>query len=163
MTDDMVLRLMIEKGVPLTRQNYLDIAYMGAPPDEIGGEIEASIPKEIREAEEEAAFDFPFDASGCCPACGDTTDAESLLCDDCADMVRSDPRTSVLPCQDAEEFIAREEQKVIENLWSSRNAFTVADREWLAELKVECGDPCGLELNGLKTGEIVERSKEAGA
>ena len=54
MTDDMVLRLMIEKGVPLTRQNYLDIAYMGAPPEEIGGEIEASIPKEIGEAEDVA-------------------------------------------------------------------------------------------------------------
>jgi hypothetical protein len=53
-TDDMVLRLMIEKGVPLTRQNYLDIAYMGNPPEEIGGEIEASIPKEIGEAEDVA-------------------------------------------------------------------------------------------------------------
>ena len=49
-TDDMVLRLMIEKGVPLTRENYLQIAYMGAPPDEIGGEIEASIPWEIKHA-----------------------------------------------------------------------------------------------------------------
>ncbi|MGA7553137.1 MAG: hypothetical protein WA274_24400 [Candidatus Acidiferrales bacterium] len=54
MTNDIVLQLMIEKGVPLTRQNYLDIAYMGAPPDEIGGEIEASIPKEIGEAEDVA-------------------------------------------------------------------------------------------------------------
>jgi len=50
----MVLRLMIERGVPLTRQNYLDIAYMGNPPEEIGGEIEASIPKEIGEAEDVA-------------------------------------------------------------------------------------------------------------
>jgi hypothetical protein len=54
MTDDMVLRLMIEKGVPLTRDNYLQIAYMGNPPEEIGGEIEASIPKEIGEAEDVA-------------------------------------------------------------------------------------------------------------
>jgi hypothetical protein len=52
MTDDMVLRWMIEKGVPLTRENYLDIAYLGAPPDEIGGEIEAEIPWEIRHAED---------------------------------------------------------------------------------------------------------------
>jgi hypothetical protein len=54
MTDDMVLRLMVEKGVPLTRQNYLDIAYFGNPPEEIGGEILASIPKEIGEAEDVA-------------------------------------------------------------------------------------------------------------
>ena len=52
MTDDMVLRLMIEKSVPLTRDNYLQLAYMGAPPDEIGGEIEASIPWEIKHAED---------------------------------------------------------------------------------------------------------------
>jgi hypothetical protein len=51
-TDDMVLRLMIEKGVPLTRQNYLDIAYWGNPPEEIGGEIEASIPWEIKHADD---------------------------------------------------------------------------------------------------------------
>ena len=52
MTNDIVLQLMIEKGVPLTRENYLHIAYMGNPPEEIGGEIEASIPKEIGEAED---------------------------------------------------------------------------------------------------------------
>jgi hypothetical protein len=45
---------MIEKGVPLTRDNYLAIAYFGNPPDEIGGEIEASIPREIGEAEDVA-------------------------------------------------------------------------------------------------------------
>jgi NMD protein affecting ribosome stability and mRNA decay len=37
--------------------------------------------------------DFPFDASGRCPACGDLTDEDSLLCDDCMEMVRNDPRT----------------------------------------------------------------------
>ena len=52
MTNDIVLALMIEKSVPLTRDNYLHIAYMGSPPDEIGGEILASIPKEIGEAED---------------------------------------------------------------------------------------------------------------
>lgn len=54
MTNDIVLALMIEKSVPLTRDNYLHIAYMGSPPDEIGGEILASIPKEIGEAEDAA-------------------------------------------------------------------------------------------------------------
>jgi hypothetical protein len=54
MTDDIVLQRMIEKNVPLTRENYLYMAYMGTPPDEIGGEVEASIPKEIGEAEDKA-------------------------------------------------------------------------------------------------------------
>jgi hypothetical protein len=48
----MVLRLMVEKGVPLTRENYLYIAYMGDVPEEIGGEIEAEIPWEIKHADD---------------------------------------------------------------------------------------------------------------
>jgi len=150
MMRNLTLELMKKRNIPLTRQNYLDIEYMGNPPEEIGGEIEAEIPQEIRDAEDAALvaqMDFPFDASGRCPACGDTTDSDSLLCDGCADMVRNDPRTPALPYQNAEEFIAREEARHIELLWSSRNAFTVADSEWLAELKVEYGDPCGLESN----------------
>jgi hypothetical protein len=47
----------------------------------------------------------------------------------------------------AEEYIAREEQNVIENLWSARNAVTIDDLDFLAELKVEYGDCCGLESN----------------
>lgn len=50
MTDDCVLAWMIENGVPLTRENYLHIAFMGSPPEEIGGEIEAQIPWEIKHA-----------------------------------------------------------------------------------------------------------------
>ncbi|MGH9757260.1 MAG: hypothetical protein ACRD4M_05940 [Candidatus Acidiferrales bacterium] len=44
-----------------------------------------------------------------------------------------------------DEFIAREEQKHIELIWSSRNAFTVHDTDWLAEMKVVYGNACGLE------------------
>ena len=81
MTDDIVLRRMNKKDIPVTRANYLDIAYMGNPPDEIGGEIEASIPKEIGEAEEialMAEMDCPFDASGCCRR-GDATDSRFVV------------------------------------------------------------------------------------
>jgi len=107
--------------------------------------------------------DFPFDASGCCPACGDTTDAESSLCDDCADIVRNDPRTyrtSECPCQTADEFIAREEERHADLLWSSRNAFTIHDTEWLDELKVEYGDPCGLESNAGRARPIVMTTEQ---
>ena len=52
MTNDIVLQRMKEYNIPLTRQNYLDVAYMGNPPEEIGGEIEASIPWEINHAED---------------------------------------------------------------------------------------------------------------
>jgi hypothetical protein len=52
MTRNLTLGLMKKHNVPLTRENYLDIAYMGSPPDEIGGEIEAEIPWEIKHAED---------------------------------------------------------------------------------------------------------------
>ena len=48
MPTDIVLQRMKEYNVPLTRQNYLDMAYMGNPPEEVGGEVEASIPWEIK-------------------------------------------------------------------------------------------------------------------
>jgi hypothetical protein len=51
-SDDIVLALMKQRGIPLTREAYLQIAYMGNPPEEIGGEIEASIPWEIKHAED---------------------------------------------------------------------------------------------------------------
>jgi hypothetical protein len=52
MTPDCVLDFMKAHNMPLTTANYLAIAYMGDVPDEIGGEILASIPKEIGEAED---------------------------------------------------------------------------------------------------------------
>jgi hypothetical protein len=51
-TDDMVLAWMKERGVPLTRENYLYLSYMGDVPEEIGGEIEASIPWETKHADD---------------------------------------------------------------------------------------------------------------
>ena len=47
-----MLEAMKKNNIPLTRQNYLDIAYFGNPPEEIGGEIEASIPWEIKHVED---------------------------------------------------------------------------------------------------------------
>ena len=48
------LELMKKHKVPMTRENYLYLEYMGTPPEEIGGEIEAEIPQEIRDAEDAA-------------------------------------------------------------------------------------------------------------
>jgi len=46
---DEVLRTMLELGTPLTLENYIDLAYMGAPPDGIeeDGEFLASVPDVI--------------------------------------------------------------------------------------------------------------------
>ena len=36
--------------VPVTRQSYLDLAYLGRPPAELSAEEEANIPKNLRGA-----------------------------------------------------------------------------------------------------------------
>ena len=52
MMRNLTLELMKKLKVPLTRENYLHIEYMGNPPDEIGGEIEAEIPWEIKHSDD---------------------------------------------------------------------------------------------------------------
>jgi hypothetical protein len=66
-------------------------------------------------------------------------------------MVRNDSRTPARPSQSdgAEAFIAREEQKHIELMWSGRNVVTGADLDFLASLKIVYGGCCGLELNAV--------------
>lgn len=44
-TKDTVLEFMERNGIELTRENYLQLAYMGEVPDEIDPEIEFSLPE----------------------------------------------------------------------------------------------------------------------
>ena len=48
-----VLDYMKKHKIPLTRENYLKIAYLGDPPEELGAEEEAEIPDEIRNPDQE--------------------------------------------------------------------------------------------------------------
>jgi len=47
---DHTLEHMKKNGIPLTRENYLDFAYLGTPPppEEWGAELEAELPEELR-------------------------------------------------------------------------------------------------------------------
>jgi hypothetical protein len=45
---DYVLEYMKEHGIPLTRENYLNEAYMGEPPEELGPELEAELPEQFQ-------------------------------------------------------------------------------------------------------------------
>tara|TARA_R110002050_G_scaffold9797_1_gene34521 strand:- start:5575 stop:5712 length:138 start_codon:yes stop_codon:yes gene_type:complete len=40
--------MMIKFNIPLTRENYLDLAYMGDVPDELSAEEEAELPEHFR-------------------------------------------------------------------------------------------------------------------
>ena len=44
---------MKKNGVPLTRENYLDYAYLGNPPAQLSAEEEAEIPEELQRTEPE--------------------------------------------------------------------------------------------------------------
>jgi hypothetical protein len=47
-SEDGVLGLMRRYGIPITGQNYLDLAYTGEPPAELSAEEEANLPPEMR-------------------------------------------------------------------------------------------------------------------
>jgi hypothetical protein len=44
---NIVLDYMKANHIPLTRANYLSLAFMGNPPKELGAEEEADMPKEL--------------------------------------------------------------------------------------------------------------------
>lgn len=49
---------MKKNGVPLTRENYLDYAYLGNPPSQLSAEEEAELPEEFKGAEPEETEDL---------------------------------------------------------------------------------------------------------
>jgi hypothetical protein len=47
---DGLIDLICYAGVPITRENYLKLAYMGEPPAELSAEEEMNLPPEVRKA-----------------------------------------------------------------------------------------------------------------
>jgi hypothetical protein len=45
---DGTCRLLLALGLPLTRENYLQLAFAGHPPEELDGEIEAELPEQFQ-------------------------------------------------------------------------------------------------------------------
>jgi hypothetical protein len=45
---DPVIVLLKQMDLPVTRQNYLRVAYLGEVPDEFGPELEMELPEELR-------------------------------------------------------------------------------------------------------------------
>ena len=55
--NDVVVQLLQKAGVPVTRENYLNMAYLGNPPKKLTAEEEAELPRELREWGENVYFD----------------------------------------------------------------------------------------------------------
>ena len=47
-TDNPLKRLMKKYDIPLTRENYLELAYMGEVPEQLSAEQEADLPVELQ-------------------------------------------------------------------------------------------------------------------
>jgi hypothetical protein len=45
---DEIVEYLKQHNIPVTRENYLDIAYMGNPPDVLDAEEEADLPEELQ-------------------------------------------------------------------------------------------------------------------
>lgn len=45
---DGIKEMMVKFNIPLTRENYLDLAYMGDVPEELSAEEEAELPEEFQ-------------------------------------------------------------------------------------------------------------------
>lgn len=51
-SDSPVVVYMKKRDIPVTRGIYLSLAYLGKPPAELGNELEAELPSEIRTEED---------------------------------------------------------------------------------------------------------------
>ncbi len=61
-TDDPILELMLRDKVPLTRENYLHLAYMGTPPEEpLDAELEAELPEIFRKWDDDGNEQIPVE------------------------------------------------------------------------------------------------------
>lgn len=54
---DYVLDYMKENNVPMTRENYLSIAFMGNPPSPLSAEEEAALPEQFQVPESTAGIE----------------------------------------------------------------------------------------------------------
>lgn len=43
------LQYLKDKGIPITRDNYLNIAYFGNPPEKLSSEEESMLPEEVQQ------------------------------------------------------------------------------------------------------------------
>jgi len=51
---DIVLEKMKKEQIPMSRDNYLTMAYFGTPPDHLSAEEESALPEEFRQTPDES-------------------------------------------------------------------------------------------------------------
>jgi hypothetical protein len=116
-SDDGIIEELKGLGLPLTRENYLMLAFAGKPPKEpLDGEIEAMLPDGIRKEDDDIG---KAPSAGMSDEPSHTTTAGFPLCSRCNRSTRDIGRLICRPCETV-----------------TRLLLTAEDRSWLRGLKI---------------------------
>src|ERR1700680_3751851 len=90
---DGTVKLLEKFGIPVTRENYLRLAFAGNPPQELDGELEAELPTAFLEGPSGGESDEPSYTTPkgipICSECGRSTRAKNqLICKPCRSRTR---------------------------------------------------------------------------
>lgn len=99
---DGTVRLLEKFGIPVTRENYLRLAFAGNPPQEpLDGEIEAELPIELQNSTSGRDMDHIETApsAGDCGEPNRTTPLGRPLCSKCGKSTRNKNRLVCKPCR----------------------------------------------------------------
>jgi hypothetical protein len=116
---DGTLELLKKYGIPLTRENYLRLAFAGNPPEEpLDGEIEAELPEELQRVDTGDINNAP--SAGNCDEPSYTTRSGIPICERCGKSTRSMNQLVCAPCRSRTQLL-----------------LTKADRKWLRQIGVK--------------------------
>jgi hypothetical protein len=116
---DGIVKLLQQYGIPVTRENYLRLAFAGNPPEEpLDGEIEAELPEELQRVCADGVNNAP--SAGQCDEPSHTTRSGIPICERCGKSTRSMNQLVCAPCRSR-----------------TRLLLTKADRKWLRQIGVE--------------------------
>jgi len=115
---DGTVELLERFGIPVTRENYLLLAFAGSPPDEpLDGEIEAELPTELQRVNADDINNAP--SAGQCDEPSYTTRSGIPICERCGKSTRSMNQLVCAPCRSR-----------------TRLLLTKADRRWLRNIGI---------------------------
>jgi len=102
---DGTVRLLEKFGIPVTRENYLRLAFAGNPPAELDGEIEAELPIELQE---------PLNSAPSARDCDEpsyTTIAGFPICSKCCKSTRNKSALICASCRNRTQLVLTDEDK----------------------------------------------------
>lgn len=115
---DGTVKLLQQYGIPVTRENYLRLAFAGNPPEEpLDGEIEAELPRELQRVNTDDINNAP--SAGQCDEPSYTTRSGIPICERCGKSTRNMSQLVCAPCRHG-----------------TRLLLTKADRQWLRDIGI---------------------------